>query len=460
METVLIVDDEKNYPLILGAVLEEEGYETFAANSGNEALEILKNTDVDLVLTDMKMPTMDGMELLEKIKDKDEELPVIMMTAHGTVDKAVEAMQKGAYSYILKPFDNDQLIIYVNKAISMYRVIKENRQLRSAAKLQYSFGNIIGKSKVMQDVFETIRKVAPTTATVLLEGGSGTGKELVAKSIHFNSLRRDKAFIAVNCSALAESLLESELFGHEKGAFTGAVAMKKGRFELADGGTLFLDEVSELSQSLQVKLLRILQEKVFERVGGVKPISVDIRIIAATNKNLKEEMEQGRFREDLYYRLNVVHIVLPLLRERREDILLLVDHFINKYGDERKSEVPVTGLDQEVERLFYNYSWPGNVRELENVIERAMVMCQDSEIKKLDLPKEFKENVYNTLHIEGIPANAKLDEVLTMIEKRMITRALKLTNNIQSQAAELLGIGKSGLNWKIKKFKLSRGSKN
>jgi two-component system NtrC family response regulator len=460
METVLIVDDEKNYPLILGAVLEEEGFETFTANSGAEALEILKNTDVDLVLTDMKMPSMDGMELLEKIKDKDEELPVIMMTAHGTVDKAVEAMQKGAYSYILKPFDNDRLILYVNKAISMYRVIKENRQLRSAAELQYSFGNIIGKSKVMQDFFETIRKVAPTTTTVLIEGESGTGKELAAKSIHFNSLRRDKPFVAVNCSALAETLLESELFGHEKGAFTGAIAMKKGRFELADGGTLFLDEIGELSQSLQIKLLRVLQEKIFERVGGVKPISVDIRIIAATNKNLKEEMEQGRFREDLYYRLNVVHIVLPLLRERPEDILPLVDYFINKYGNERKSADPVTGLDQKVERLFFDYSWPGNVRELENVIERAMVMCQGSEIKISDLPKEFKENVYNTLHIEGIPANAKLDEVLTMIEKRMITRALKLTNNVQSQAAELLGIGKSGLNWKIKKFKLSSDSKH
>ena len=460
METVLIVDDEKNYPLILAAVLEEEGFETFTANSGPEALEILKNTDVDLVLTDMKMPSMDGMELLERIKTKDEEIPVIMMTAYGTVDKAVEAMQKGAYSYILKPFDNDRLILYVNKAISMYRVIKENRQLRSAAELQYSFGNIIGKSKVMRDVFETIRKVAPTTATILIEGGSGTGKELVAKSIHFNSLRRDKAFVAVNCSALAESLLESELFGHEKGAFTGAVAMKKGRFELADGGTLFLDEIAELSQNLQVKLLRVLQEKIFERVGGVKPISVDIRIIAATNKNLKQEMEQGRFREDLYYRLNVVHIVLPLLRKRQEDILLLVKHFISKYRDERKSVHSVTGLDQEVERLFYDYSWPGNVRELENVIERAMIMCQSSDIKISDLPEEFRENVYNTLHIEGIPASAKLDEVLTMIEKKMIIRALKLTNNVQSQAAELLGIGKSGLNWKIKKFKLDTGSKN
>ncbi|MEA1947922.1 MAG: sigma-54 dependent transcriptional regulator [Thermodesulfobacteriota bacterium] len=460
METVLIVDDEKNYPLILGAVLEEEGFETFAANSGAEALEILKNTDVDLVLTDMKMPSMGGMELLEKIKAKDEELPVIMMTAYGTVDKAVEAMQKGAYSYILKPFDNDMLTLYVNKAISMYRVIKENRQLRNAVELKYSFGNIIGKSKVMQDLFEMIRTFAPTTTTVLIEGESGTGKELAAKSIHFNSLRRDKPFVAVNCSALAETLLESELFGHEKGAFTGAVARKKGRFELADGGTLFLDEIGELSQNLQVKLLRVLQEKIFERVGGVKPISVDIRIIAATNKKFKEEMEQGRFRKDLYYRLNVVHMVLPLLRERQEDILPLVDYFIDKYKDERKSVDPVTGLDQEVERLFYDYSWPGNVRELENVIERAMVMCQSSDIKISDLPKEFKENVYNTLHIEGIPAKAKLDEVLTMIEKRMIIRALKLTNNVQSQAAQLLGIGKSGLNWKIKKFKLSTGSKH
>ncbi|MFO7970454.1 MAG: sigma-54 dependent transcriptional regulator [Desulfobacterales bacterium] len=397
METVLIVDDEKNYPLILGAVLEEEGFETFTANSGPEALEILKNTDVDLVLTDMKMPSMDGIELLERIKAKDEELPVIMMTAHGTVDKAVEAMQKGAYSYILKPFDNDRLILYVNKAISMYRVIKENRRLRNAAELQYSFGNIIGKSKVMQDLFETIRKVAPTTTTVLIEGESGTGKELVAKSIHFNSLRRDKPFVAVNCSALAETLLESELFGHEKGAFTGAVAMKKGRFELADGGTLFLDEIGELSQNLQVKLLRVLQEKIFERVGGVKPISVDIRIVAATNKNLKEEMEQGRFREDLYYRLNVVHIVLPLLRERQEDILPLAEHIINKYREERKFADPITGIDQEVERLFYDYSWPGNVRELENVIERAMIMCQSNHIKISDLPKEFKETVYKVM---------------------------------------------------------------
>jgi two-component system, NtrC family, response regulator len=459
METVLIVDDEKNYPLILSAVLEDEGFETFTANSGREALDILKNTDIDLVLTDMKMPKMNGIELLERIKIKDKDLPVIMMTAHGTVDKAVEAMQKGAYSYILKPFDNNRLIIYVNKAIGMRRVIKENRELRHTVTSQYSFGNIIGKSKVMKDIFETIQKVAPASTTVLIEGESGTGKELVARSIHFNSSRRDKSFVAVNCSALAESLLESELFGHEKGAFTGAVSMKKGRFELADGGTLFLDEIGELSQNLQVKLLRVLQEKIFERVGGVKPISVDIRIIAATNKKLKTEMTQGRFREDLYYRLNVVHIVLPLLRERQEDIRLLTEHFINKYRDEGKTDISVTGFDPEVERLFYDYNWPGNVRELENIIERAMVLCQSNTIQVTDLPKEFKNSVYNILHFEGIPADAKLDETLAMIERDMISRALKLTNNVQSQAAELLGIGKSGLNWKIKKFKLDISSK-
>jgi len=454
METVLIVDDEKNYPLILSAVLEEEGFETLTATSGEQALEMLTHSDIDLVLTDMKMPSMDGIHLLEKIKAKDAELPVIMMTAHGTVEKAVEAMQKGAYNYILKPFENESLVLYVNKAISVFRVIKENRQLRSAVESQFSFGNIVGKSKEMRDVFETVRKVAPASATVLIEGESGTGKELVAKSIHFNSPRSSRPFIAVNCSALAETLLESELFGHERGAFTGAVAMKKGRFELADGGTLFLDEIGELSSDLQVKLLRVLQDKIFERVGGVKPITVDIRLIAATNKNLKDEVQQGRFREDLFYRLNVVPLTLPRLRDRRADIHLLVHHFIAKYAAERDSDSPINGVTKEVERLFYDYSWPGNVRELENVIERAMVLCPGESIRVADLPKDFRDSVYNTLHLEGIPADAALDDTLAMIEKKMIERALKLSNNVQSRAAKLLGIGKSGLNWKIKKYGL------
>ncbi len=459
METILIVDDEKNYLTILTAILEEEGFEVLTALSGQEALEIQKTSDVDLVLTDMKMPVMDGIELLEHIKAIDPELPVVMMTAHGTVDKAVEAMQKGAYSYILKPFDNQRLIIYVKKAISVFQVIKENRRLRNTVESQYSFGNIIGKSKPMQDVFETIQKVAPSSATVLIEGESGTGKELVAKSIHFNSSRRNRPYVAVNCSALAESLLESELFGHERGAFTGAVAMKKGRFELADSGTLFLDEIGELSPNLQVKLLRVLQEKVIERVGGVRPLAVDIRIIVATNKNLKEEMVRGRFREDLFYRLNVVHIVLPSLKERKEDIRLLVNHFIDKYSSERKSDIPVSGVDQQVDRLFYDYSWPGNVRELENVIERVMILCPGDTIRVSDLPKGFKDNVHNTLHLEGIPADAKLYDTLAMIEKALIERALKMTNNVQAHAAELLGIGKSGLNQKLKKYNLDVSSR-
>jgi two-component system NtrC family response regulator len=452
METILIVDDEKNYPLILSAVLEEEGFETLTANSGQKALEILKNSDVDLVLTDMKMPAMDGIELLENIKKIDSDLPVIMMTAHGTVEKAVEATQKGAYHYLLKPFENDTLVIYAKKATATYRVVKENRLLRNAVETRFGFDNIIGKSKPMQDVFETIRKVAPTNATVLIEGENGTGKELVAKSIHFNSPRRDRPCIAINCSALAESLLESELFGHEKGAFTGATSTRKGRFELADGGTLFLDEIGELSQNLQVKLLRVLQERTFERVGGTKPITVDIRIIAATNKNLREEIAAGSFREDLFYRLNVLHIALPPLRERSEDIRLLVNHFIIKYAAERKADIPVKGIDREVERLFFDYDWPGNVRELENVIERAMILCPGDMVTVSDLPKNFKKTAYGTLRLDGIPVNAKLYETLAMVEKEMIERALKAANNVQAHAAQLLGIGKSGLNQKIKKY--------
>jgi two-component system NtrC family response regulator len=451
METILIVDDEKNYPPILAAVMEEEGFEPLMANSGEEALTILKHSDVDLVLTDMKMPSMDGIELLENVKKKDPELPVIMMTAHGTVEKAVEAMQKGAYSYIMKPFDNDSLILYVNKAIAMYRVIKENRRLRETVKSQYSFGNIIGKSKKMRDVYEIIGKVAPANATVLIEGESGTGKDLVAKSIHFNSPRRDQPFVAVNCTALAESLLESELFGHERGAFTGAVSSKKGRFELADGGTLFLDEIGELSPSLQVKLLRVLQDKVFERVGGVRQVSVNLRLIAATNKQLKEEVRIGRFREDLFYRLNVVHIELPPLRQRQEDLHLLVDHFIDKYSIERGLDMPINGIEKQVERVFFDYNWPGNVRELENIIERAMVLCPDDILKVDDLPKDFRNSISDSQRLDGIPEDAHLSDTIMDIEKKMISRALKITGNIQSDAAQLLGIGKSGLNKKLKK---------
>ncbi|MCG6894015.1 MAG: sigma-54 dependent transcriptional regulator [Desulfobacteraceae bacterium] len=455
MDTILVVDDEKNYTRILCAVLADEGYETVSANSGADAIATLQDSEVDLVLTDMKMPGMDGIQLLQRIKEKDPDLPVIMMTAHGTVDKAVEAMQKGAYTYIQKPFDNNRLIIFVERAIDMYRVLKENRRLRHVVESQYRFDNIVGKSRPMREIFQIIQKVAPTQATVLIEGESGTGKELVAKSIHFNSPRRERPFVAVNCSALAESLLESELFGHEKGAFTGATSTRKGRFELADKGTLLLDEIGELSQGLQVKLLRVLQEKTFERVGGANSISVDFRLIAATNKNLKKEVQRGRFRSDLFYRLNVVNIPLPLLRERQEDIRLLIEHFIKKFNTERIADRPVLGIDPEAERMLYGYAWPGNVRELENVIERAMVMCSGDVIRVSDLPRDFRETVTEIDRFYGIPENAKLQETLESIEKRMISRALRMCNNVQSDAAAMLGIGKSGFNKKLKKYGLN-----
>jgi two-component system, NtrC family, response regulator len=297
METILIVDDEKHYRLILSQVLQEEGYTAFTAASGMEALDLLKSQIIDLVLTDVKMPGMTGIDLLEKIKEINPELPVIIMTAFGSVEKAVEAMQKGAYTFILKPFENEALIAHIAKSISMYRVVLENARLREAVQTRYQFDNIIGKSKPMQKLYDIIQKVAPSNAAVLIEGESGTGKELVARSIHYNSRRKDHPMVAVNCAAFAETLLESELFGHEKGAFTGAAALKKGRFELADKGTLFLDEIGELSMPLQVKLLRVLQEKTIERVGGTTPIPVDFRLIAATNKTLEDEVLQKTISE-------------------------------------------------------------------------------------------------------------------------------------------------------------------
>ncbi|MDI6795492.1 MAG: sigma-54 dependent transcriptional regulator [Desulfatibacillaceae bacterium] len=459
METILIVDDEKNYPPIIAAILEDEGFETLTANSGEVALSILEESDVDLLLTDMKMPGMDGMELLARAREKDPDLPVIMMTAYGTVEKGLEAMDMGAHSYVWKPFQNEQLILFVKRALAMRRVLRENRLLRDQLGSHYRFDNIIGKSRPMQEVFATIRKVAPTSATVLIEGESGTGKEMVAKSIHFNSQRKDRPFVAVNCAALAESLLESELFGHEKGAFTGAGYMKKGRFELADSGTLFLDEIGELSPALQIKLLRVLQERAFERVGGMKPISVDIRLIAATNRNLKSEMEQGRFRDDLFYRLNVLPVYLPPLRERPEDITLLVEHFVRKYESERAAGSIVTGISQEVLRLFHRYYWPGNVRELENIVERALILCPGSVIELSDLPKEFIRSVDNTLYLDGIPAQAKLADALAVVEKAMIERALFMADNVQAKAADILGIAKSGLSQKLKKLEMEKGSK-
>ncbi len=454
METILIVDDEKNYPKILGEVIKEEGFIPLTASSSLEALDIMRARSVDLVLTDVMMPGIDGIELLKQIKDMSPDMPVIVMTAHGSVERAVDAMEKGAYTYILKPFDNDSLIAHISKAISIYNIVKENSFLRKAVTTTYSLGNIIGKSKAMKELFTIIQKVAPSDASILIEGESGTGKELAAKSIHYNSPRKNKPLVAVNCSAFAESLLESELFGHEKGAFTGAATMKKGRFELADEGTLFLDEIGELPMTIQVKLLRVLQEKTFERVGGTAPIEVNFRLIAATNKVLEEEVENGRFREDLYYRLNVVKAVMPALRDRDGDIPLLVNHFIEKYAFERNTEIPVKGVVPDAARLLFEYQWPGNVRELENVIERAVILSSGDYITPADLPEHVRQPMGGELQLDGIPENAGLYETLAAVEKRMIQRAMALSGNVQTKAAKILGIGKSGLNQKIKKLGL------
>jgi len=400
MENILIVDDEKNYPMIIGELLQEEGYASSTASSGMEALDILNNDLIDLVLTDVKMPGMNGIQLLEKIKEINPDIPVIIMTAYGSVEKAVEAMHKGAYTFILKPFENQALIAHIAKAISVYRIVQENNFLRDAISSRYSFDNIIGKSKPMQEIYEIIKKVAPSNASFLIEGESGTGKELVAKSIHYNSPRKNKSLVAVNCSAFAETLLESELFGHEKGAFTGAGTMKKGRFEIADQGTLFLDEIGEMPISLQIKLLRVLQEKTIERVGGTLSIPVDFRLIAATNKNLEDEIKKGNFREDLYYRLNVVKTVIPPLRERPEDIPLLVNHFIDKYTNEQTSTSTVSGIKPEAVKILCDYQWKGNVRELENTIERCVILAGTNTITPSDLPPQIRQMIPSTLDLE------------------------------------------------------------
>jgi two-component system NtrC family response regulator len=450
MQTILIVDDEKNYLVLLEALLGAEGYEVMTASAAQQALAVLRQSDVDLVITDMKMPGMSGMELLDECKKIKPEVPVITLTAYGTIEMAVEAMKKHAYDYITKPFQNEQLKLTVKKALEAHRLEKENRLLRQALSERFRHGGIIGKSRPMVRIYDMIDKIAQSKTTVLITGPSGTGKELIAKSIHYGSPRRDGPFITVNCGALAETLLESELFGHEKGAFTGAAAMKKGRFEAADGGTLFLDEVGDMPASLQVKLLRVLQEMAFERVGGTKTIKVDVRVISATNRDLKKEVAAGNFREDLFYRLNVINLEIPPLSERLDDIPLLVRHFIEKYG--RPGEADKIEIGQDVLKIFYNYKWPGNVRELEHVIERALVLSGTGRITVEDLPQEMRGGRADFDIERFIPPDVPLHIALDTIEERMVRRALERCNNIQAHAAQMLGITKSLMQHKIKKY--------
>jgi len=452
METILIVDDEKNYLVVLEALLESEGYEIITAGDARAALATVREADLDLVVTDMKMPGMSGMELLEACKKLKPDLPVIMMTAYGTIEMAVEAMKKHAYDYIQKPFENEKLKLTIKKALENRRLVKQNRLLTEALSDRFRYGNLIGKSKPMLAVYDLIEKVSRSKASVLITGPSGTGKELIAKAIHYQGERKDQPFISINCGALTETLLESELFGHEKGAFTGAVAMKKGRFELADRGTLFLDEVGDMPASLQVKLLRVLQEMAFERVGGTRTVHVDVRVVSASNRNIKQDVRNGLFREDLYYRLNVIHIDVPSLRERPDDISLLVRHFIEKFHGGEGDET--IRLSPEAWKALYAYPWPGNVRELENAIERAVVLHSGDQITFDDLPEELRGAETHFDVERFIPPDIPLQKALEEIEERLVRRALIRNNYVQAHAARSLGITKSLIQHKMKKYNI------
>ena len=386
MAKILIVDDEAGIRSLLSRVLKKE-HHIQEAGDGKSALGAIGSFQPDLLICDLKMPEMDGMEVLRHLHRKGNDLLSIVLTAHGTVETAVEAMKLGAFDYLRKPFDVEEVKVVVEKALAIHDLRQEVQDLRKQVKDRSSLDRIVGKTKNMMEAFDLIERVAPSKSTVLIVGESGTGKEMIARALHAHSPRAEKRFIAVNCAAISSELLESELFGHEKGAFTGAVSSRTGKFEMADGGTLFLDEVSEMSPNLQAKLLRVLQEGEVDRVGGGTPIPVDVRILASTNRDLKEEIKKGTFREDLFYRLNVVTLSFPPLRERKEDIPLLAKQFVARYAEENQKEV--LGVSQEAMELLFRYNWPGNVRELENVIQRAVVLCRGQEIQSDDLPEEI-----------------------------------------------------------------------
>lgn len=451
---LLLIDDEKNYLLVLETLLAEAGYTVTALNDPETALAFLEESEVDIVITDMKMPRISGREVLERVKKNWPHIPVLIMTAFGSIESAVEAMRYGAFNYITKPFSNDELLLSIQNAAELARAHRQYRLLRESLEDRYGKHQIIGRSRSIRDMLALVDRAGPSRATVLITGESGTGKELVARAIHFSSPRSQEPFISVNCMALSPGILESELFGHEKGSFTGAIAMRRGRFEQADGGTLFLDEIGELTPELQVKLLRVLQERRFERVGGSEEIEVDIRIVAATNKDLMPLVQSGTFREDLYYRLNVVHIPLPPLRERREDIPLLVAHFTEKAAKENSIE-PKTFSTQALNHLL-GYEWPGNIRQLQNVVERCLVLVPGEVITLEDLPPEIRdeESQFKSA-VDLLPVQLDLADTLEGIEAALIRRALVRADFIQAKAAELLGISKSLMQYKLKKYSIT-----
>jgi two-component system, NtrC family, response regulator HydG len=448
---ILVVDDEESHRIMLRAVLQDQGYEVAEADDGRGAIRAIEQEPFDLILLDIRMKDMDGIEALTEIRKISPQIPVLMMTAYASVKTAVEALKAGAFDYLTKPLDVEELLILVEKAIEVYHLREENIILKERLGVRFDYSKIIGKSPKMKELFDTLSLVAPTDATVLLLGESGTGKELVANALHHNSARANQPFIKVACAALPETLLESELFGHEKGAFTGAIARREGRFQLAHRGTLFLDEVGEMSATTQTKLLRVLQEREFEPLGSTDTIKTDVRVIAATNKNPEKEVKEGRFREDLYYRLNVVPLVLPPLRERKEDISSLAAHFLGIYRDKNKKELrEISGKAMD---LLMRYDWPGNIRELENCLERAVIMAKGEVIAPADLPPNIQALI-GEKEIAGFhfPPGISLPEA----EKALILRTLEDTGGNRSRAAEILGINRRTLQTKLKEYGISK----
>ncbi|MDQ2644003.1 MAG: sigma-54 dependent transcriptional regulator [Myxococcota bacterium] len=452
MRRVLVVDDEENLRLVLRTLLRRHGYEVETAASGEEGLALVDSFGPDVVLTDVRMPKMGGLDLLETLRAKGNDATVIVMSAYGNMDMAIEAMKAGAYDYVQKPFKPDEVVLTLRKAEERETLRRENRALRDEIRKEHRFEDILAKSGSMQDIFRTIAKIADYKTTVLVTGESGTGKELVARAVHRRSSRRGGPFVAVNCGAIPENLLESELFGHKKGAFTDAVQDRRGLFEEAHTGTLFLDEIGELPLGLQVKLLRVLEDEKIRRLGEARDLQVDVRIVAATHRDVAAETKAGRFREDLFYRLNVLHIHVPPLRERRDDVPLLIEHFVAK--NNTRLGTGIRGIDTEARRLLYEYAWPGNVRELENTIERAMVLAEGEQIVAADLPERIRE-ARDAVQLHLASGELSVKKTMRVIEEILIRRALQKTKGNRTRAAEVLEISHRALLYKIKDYEIT-----
>jgi two-component system response regulator AtoC len=452
VKRVLVVDDEENLRLVLRTLLRRNGYEVEVAASADEALALVGGFGPDVILTDVRMPKMSGIELLNTLKARGSQATVIVMSAFGNVELALEAMKAGAYDYLHKPFKPDEVVLALRKAEEREALRRENRALKEEINKEFQFESILAKSESMRDLFKTVAKIADYKTTVLVTGQSGVGKELVARALHRRSIRKGGPFVAINCGAIPENLLESELFGHKRGAFTDASSDKRGLFEEADGGTLFLDEIGELPLSLQVKLLRALQEESIRRLGDTRDIKVDVRIITATLRDLTEEVKQGRFREDLYYRLNVLHLHVPPLRERKEDVALLIDHFITR--NNARLGTSIRGVDPEGRRLLLEYGWPGNVRELENTIERAMVLAEGEILTATDFPERIRE-ANDPIQMQLASGELSIKKASRVIEEVLIRRALQRTRGNRTRAAEVLEISHRALLYKIKNYKIT-----